>query len=89
MIGIIVRYGTKLVFCVGPTRGYCEEIALALFAEEGIDLTGVELPLIEFPLDQAGGVLIDPTEPDEDEGDPMEGWSLEGWAAPPESDPEG
>lgn len=79
MIGIIVRYGTKIVMAVGPTRGYCEEIALSLFAEEGMDLSGVELPVLEFVLDQPGGVLIDPMEPLEGE-DPMEGWSLDGWS---------
>lgn len=83
MIGLIARYQTKIVFAIGPTRGYCEEIILALFEEEGLDMSGVELPVIEFDPEETGGVLIDPSELESPEGESMEGWSLDGWTDPP------
>lgn len=84
MIGIIVRYGSKVVIATGPSQGYCEEIALDLFREEGLDLEGVELPIIIFNPLETGGVLLDPAMLPEG-GEPMDGWSLDGWEAPPGS----
>ena len=78
MIGIIARYGSRTAVAVGPTRGYCQEIILALFAEDGLDLSGVELPMIVFDPMIPGGILIDRA----DESDDMSGWSLDGYSPP-------
>ena len=75
MVGIIVRYRGMFVVAVGPTLGFCEEIALALFAEEGIELQG-DLDIITFDPGETGGILIDTEDVD------MSGWSLDGWKKP-------
>jgi len=77
MIGIIIHYQGKTVVATGPTQGYCEEIALQLFLEDGLDLDGVELPIVVFDPLMNGGVLMDPSEPES-----MKGWSMEGWQSP-------
>ena len=72
MVGIIVRYKGMSVVAVGPTIGFCEEIALALFAEEGIAIES-DPEIITFDPTVTGGILIDTEDID------MSGWSLDGW----------
>ena len=75
MVGIIVQYKGMFIVAVGPTIGFCEEIALALFAEEGITFES-DPDVITFDPTETGGVLVDTEEVD------MDGWSLNGWKKP-------
>lgn len=81
MIGIIARYGTKIVIATAPSREAAEEIALELFAECGLILDGVEIPVVLFDPSDTGGLILDPTEADpyDEAVDSMEGWSLDGF----------
>lgn len=75
MVGIIVRYKGMFVVAVGPSLGFCEEIALALFAEEGITVES-DPEIVTFDPTVTGGILIDTEDVD------MSGWSLDGWKKP-------
>tara|TARA_R110002153_G_C13300463_1_gene495640 strand:- start:1774 stop:2001 length:228 start_codon:yes stop_codon:yes gene_type:complete len=72
MVGLIVTYKGMFVVTVGPNHGFCEEIALALFAEEGITLES-DPEILTFDPTATGGILIDTEDID------MSGWSLDGW----------
>jgi hypothetical protein len=83
MIGLIARHGTTIVIATAPTREAAEEIALELFAEFGLFLEGVEIPMVVFDPNDTGGLILDPTMPDPfEEVDSMEGWTLDGFNAP-------
>lgn len=72
MVGLIIRWGSKVVITTGETQEEAEEIAVAMFREVGIELAGVEVVMVVFDPNQSGGLLIDPQE---DQGS----WTPDGW----------
>lgn len=68
MIGLIAKWGSMVVITTGSCQEEAEEIALTLFREAGVELQGVRMTMIIFDPNQPGGLLLDPTEPEEPEG---------------------
>jgi len=76
VVGLIARYGSKIVIATGPTREAAEEIALQLFAECGYQLAGVSIPMLMFDPTEVGGLVMDTS--DEAAGE----WTQDGWMGP-------
>lgn len=74
MIGILARWEDKVVCATAPTQPEAEEIVLRLFEAAGVELRGVQMEVVIFDPNKAGGMLIS-TE-DEDPGQ----WTPEGWS---------
>tara|TARA_R110000796_G_scaffold41179_2_gene101964 strand:+ start:14129 stop:14371 length:243 start_codon:yes stop_codon:yes gene_type:complete len=78
VVGIVARHGTKFVIVTAETLEKAEHIALELFSSVGIELEGMEVTLLVFDPQEAGGIVID-MESDEFEPPSMDGWGPEGF----------
>lgn len=90
MVGLIAKYGSKLVFVTAPSREAAEEIALQLFADCGYDLKGIEIPMILFDPTEIGGMILDPSVEDPftiSDDLSMKDWTLDGYMGPTDPDP--
>lgn len=89
MVGLIAKYGTKIIFATGPTRQAAEEIALHLFAECGYNLKGIQVPMVVFNPAETGGLVFDSMDTDPfgaNEDLSMDNWTTDGYLGP---DPSG
>lgn len=80
MIGIIAQYKKKFAIAVAPTLEMAEQICIEIFAEQGIQVRGVEIEVAVFSTLQIGGTFVDPMAEDVD----VSGWSDEGYGFTPE-----
>ena len=74
MVGLVVQYGGFVAVVNAATLEQAEHIALEMFAEAGIDLDGVKVPMLVIDLSETGGLLLDGNPSTE-----MDGWTSDGY----------
>ncbi len=78
LVGLIVKYGSKVVVVTAESIGAAEHVALELLASAGIQALGEEVTMVVFTPDAVGGLIV------ETASQSMDGWTTDGFV-PPES----